>query len=268
MFELFKARWNTRRNTRWNKVVVVGLPSMAVVLIALWLVGLLGARTDVSDPIAPPFAFDTIVPLRSEAPVPARTVIAEVTGPVPVFDAPDGAEVGALPTGSWWTDTKYLPVTEQRAGWLQVRLPERPNGSTGWIRSADAALSDTRYGILIDTDDRRIQLFEDGTMVVDAPAGVGTEDDPTPLGQFYVMDVAAPPGPGWGPFVLDTNAHSETIESWQGSGDAFTSIHGPLGAEGLIGTEGAAISHGCIRLHEADLAKFSPVPPGAPVVII
>lgn len=214
------------------------------------------------------FTFDTIVGRRARPPVPARTVIAEVTGPVPYFDAPYGSRLGELPMGGWWTETKYLPVIQQARGWLHVRLPERPNGSTGWIRSRDASLSDTSYGILIDTARRRVQLFENGRMTVDAPAGVGTEDDPTPLGDFYVMDVASPPGPGWGPFVIDTNAHSESIESWQGSGDAFTAIHGPLGADALIGTEGAAISHGCVRLHEEDLERFSVVPPGAPVVVV
>ena len=93
--------------------------------------------------------------------------------------------------------------------------------------------------------------------------------DPTPLGQFYVMDVAAPEGPGYGPFMLDTNAHSEAILNWEGTGDAFTAVHGPItaGADAAIGTTGAAISHGCIRLHDADLAQLATVPPGAPVVI-
>ena len=74
--------------------------------------------------------------------------------------------------------------------------------------------------------------------------------------------------PGWGPFLVATNAHSETISSWQGSGDAFTAIHGPLGADAAIGTEGAEISHGCVRLHVEDLARLAPVPPGAPVAIV
>jgi len=208
------------------------------------------------------------IPAPAPSPVPAETTIAQVTGPVPYSASPDGLPVGTIPVGSWWGQTKYLPVVAEAPGWLQVRLPQRPNGLTGWIPAASAQLTTTKYGILIDVTGHRVRLYYEGQSVLDVPAGTGTADDPTPLGQFYVMDVAPPEGPGWGPFILDTNAHSETITSWEGSGDAFTAIHGPLGADVAIGTTGGAISHGCVRLHDADLAQFSPVPAGAPVVIV
>ena len=51
-------------------------------------------------------------------------------------------------------------------------------------------------------------------------------------------------------------------------GDAFTAIHGPLGADAAIGDTGGEISHGCVRLHVDDLARLAPVPLGAPVVIV
>jgi hypothetical protein len=201
-------------------------------------------------------------------PVPAVTTIATVTGPVPYAGHPGGPGIGTIPVGSWWGTTKHLPVIDRTPGWLRVRLPQRPNGLTGWIHASDAQLSRTTYGILVDVTTRHLELWDDGHLVADLPAGVGTADDPTPLGQYYVMDVAPPEGPGWGPFILDTNAHSEAIQSWEGSGDAFTSIHGPLGMDAAIGTTGAAISHGCVRLHDGDLARLAPVPPGAPVVIV
>ncbi|MGZ4694387.1 MAG: L,D-transpeptidase [Acidimicrobiales bacterium] len=202
------------------------------------------------------------------APVAAETTIAEVVGPVPYSDAPDGPVVGSLPVGGWWRDTKFLPVIARVPGWLQVRLPQRPNGLTGWIPESSAQLSSTTYGIVIDVTDHRLKLYDAGRLVLDAPAGVGTPDDPTPLGQFYLMEIGASRGAGWGPFVLATNAHSEAITSWEGSGDAFTAIHGPLGADAAIGDAGAEISHGCVRLHVADLARLAPVPLGAPVAIV
>lgn len=45
-------------------------------------------------------------------------------------------------------------------------------------------------------------------------------------------------------------------------------IHGPLGAGAVIGRTGARISHGCIRLHDRDLARLSDVPAGTPVTIV
>jgi lipoprotein-anchoring transpeptidase ErfK/SrfK len=201
-------------------------------------------------------------------PVPARTTIATVTGPVPFFASPGGPLAGTLPMGSWWLATKQLPVLARRPGWLRVRLPQRPNGLTGWIHADAAKLSTTVYGILVDLRTRRVELYRAGRMVARFPAGIGTPDDPTPTGQFYVMEIETSPGPGWGPFIVDTNAHSEAITSWEGSGDAFTAFHGPLGADAAIGTTGAAISHGCVRMHDADLARLAPVPLGAPVVIV
>ena len=67
----------------------------------------------------------------------------------------------------------------------------------------------------------------------------------------------ASPNPGYGPFILVTSAHSQTIANWDGSGDAVIGIHGPLGANSLIGTTGAYLSHGCIRLPIPDLGPAS-----------
>ena len=212
-----------------------------------------------SEPSAPP---------QIRSPIAAETTIAEVTGPVPYSTAPDGPAVGTLPMGSWWAATKHLPVIGVAPGWLQVRLPQRPNGLTGWIAADQARLSTTTLGIVIDVTTHRLQVYDGGRLTLDFPAGVGTPDDPTPLGDFYVMERDPSRGPGWGPFLLATNAHSEAISSWEGSGDAFTAIHGPLGADQAIGTTGGEISHGCVRLHSADLAQLEPVPAGAPVVII
>jgi lipoprotein-anchoring transpeptidase ErfK/SrfK len=65
-----------------------------------------------------------------------------------------------------------------------------------------------------------------------------------------------------------TSAHSNVIADFENSGDAIIGIHGPLGADAEIGTTGAQISNGCIRLHDADLAQLQNVPPGSPIQII
>jgi lipoprotein-anchoring transpeptidase ErfK/SrfK len=65
-----------------------------------------------------------------------------------------------------------------------------------------------------------------------------------------------------------TSAHSPDIADWEGSGDALIGIHGPLGEDAAIGTTGAKISHGCIRLHESAQVKLRAVPPGTPIDIV
>lgn len=44
-----------------------------------------------------------------------------------------------------------------------------------------------------------------------SPAGIGTADDPTPDGHYFVAFFEAPPSPGYGAFVIVTSAHSEAI---------------------------------------------------------
>jgi lipoprotein-anchoring transpeptidase ErfK/SrfK len=261
-----EARWRRRPRNLGALGAALSLMVVATAVVALHRPSPVTPRPPVvhHDP-----APTTTVPPPPPSPVPAMTTIATVTGAVPYFGAPNGWPAGTIPIGSWWGLTKELPVIDQAPGWLEVRLPQRPNGLTGWIPSSSATLSQTTYGILIDVTTRRLQLYQQGHVVLDFPAGVGTTTDPTPLGQYYVMEITPPQGPGYGPFMLDTNAHSDAILSWEGTGDAFTAIHGPIsaGADAEIGTVGAAISHGCVRLHDADLAQLDVVPAGAPVVI-
>jgi lipoprotein-anchoring transpeptidase ErfK/SrfK len=67
-----------------------------------------------------------------------------------------------------------------------------------------------------------------------------------------------------------TSAHSDTISDWEQSGDAIMAIHGPIDSydDSLIGTTGAQISHGCVRLHDSDLAQLAPIPVGTPIDIV
>ena len=112
----------------------------------------------------------------------------------------------------------------------------------------------------------RLTLYRDGRPLLSAPAGIGTTDDPTPAGHYFVAFDEPPPepNPGYGPFILVTSAHSPAISDWEGSGDAVIGIHGPLGEDSEIGTTGARISHGCIRLHDQAPGAAAPGPAGHP----
>jgi lipoprotein-anchoring transpeptidase ErfK/SrfK len=105
-------------------------------------------------------------------------------------------------------------------------------------------------------------------MVASFPVGIGIPAAPTPTGRYFVALFAQPPSPGYGQFVMVTSAHSNTISDWEESGDAIVAIHGSLGSDAAIGTTGARVSHGCIRLHDVDLAQLRNVPAGTPVDIV
>jgi lipoprotein-anchoring transpeptidase ErfK/SrfK len=103
--------------------------------------------------------------------------------------------------------------------------------------------------------------------ILSAPAGLGTGEDPTPTGQYFVTFLEASPSPGYGPFIIVTSAYSTSIANWEGSGDAVIGTHGPLGADSVIGTTGAYLSHGCIRIPIPDLVSLHDVPAGSPISI-
>jgi lipoprotein-anchoring transpeptidase ErfK/SrfK len=176
---------------------------------------------------------------------------------------------GTVPA-SWYDRPSVLPVIATSPGWVQVRLAQRPNGSTAWLPDGDVTLGSTPYRIVINAATTRLALYDNGRLVFSAPAGVGTLEDPTPAGEYFVAFDEQPPqpNPGYGPFIIVTSAHSPAIADWQGSGDAVIGIHGPLGDDTEIGTSGARISHGCIRLHDQVLERLTEVPPGTPVDVV
>lgn len=200
--------------------------------------------------------------------IPASTVLAALKGTIPTFGAPGSAPVGTV--GPWYGYPLTLPVIDEQGTWLQVRLPLRPNGSTAWVRAADVNVSSTPYRIVVHLGEQALHVYRGGTQILAFPVGLGVPATPTPLGHFFVAVREPPPSPGYGPIVLDTSAHSEAIQSWEGAGDAVIAIHGPItaAADQAIGATGARVSNGCIRLHDSDLAQLGIIPVGTPVDIV
>ena len=194
------------------------------------------------------------------------TLLAALRGTAGRYASPGGARTGWIP-GKWYGAQSVLPVIGSSPGWVRVRLAQRPNGSTAWVPDSEVELRSTPYRIVVDLAARRLSLYSDDKQVFSAPAGIGTVSDPTPAGQYFVAFFEAPPTAAYGAFVIVTSAHSEAISDWEETGDALIGIHGPLGGDYLIGENGARISHGCIRLPEADLLRLRMVFPGTPISI-
>jgi len=205
----------------------------------------------------------------AEVPPVGQSLVATTDGAIPGYAAPGQPSDMTVPA-SWYGYQSILPVIATEPGWLDVRLAQRPNGSTTWVQQSDVALTTTPYSILVDLATMQLTVYKSGTEILEFPAGIGAPDDPTPTGSYFVTMTVPAPSAGYGPFVLVTSDHSDTITDWEDSGDAIIAIHGPITAhdDALIGTTGAAISHGCIRLHDADLAQLSVIPAGTPIDIV
>lgn len=199
--------------------------------------------------------------------VPVSTPLATPKGEINTYDGPNGMVIGKA--GRWYGRQMTMPIVEQWQDWLRIRVPERPNGKTAWVRRQDVTTSRSAYRIVIRLNETKLILYKDGFPVMVAPVGVGKPSTPTPQGNFFVAVIERPDPHNYGPFSIATSGHSEAIRSWQGSGDAITAIHGPVSSrsDAQIGRNGTRISNGCIRMHKADLARLNNVPLGTPVDI-
>ncbi|MDQ2650222.1 MAG: L,D-transpeptidase, partial [Actinomycetota bacterium] len=215
----------------------------------------------------------TVAPTTTTtAPPPVQastTVVSSATGADwATFDAPNGNQVGT--TGTWYGYPMTLPVIDEQPGWYHVRLPERPNGKTAWVRAEDVVTSTTPWRIVISLSNPRLHVYKDGYWQFDMPAGLGKASTKTPPGNYFVAVIERNLSGGYGDPVLNLSAHSEDIVSWQGSGDAIIAIHGQISQSSAnrIGTAGTYLSNGCVRLHFADQAKLIDIPVGTPTDII
>lgn len=176
-----------------------------------------------------------------------RHLAARAHGDLDVYFFPDQADPFlTLPsTTILGTPTVLSVVGEPHDGWVEVMLPVRPNGTTGWVRADRVWLYVVDGQIVVDLSDKRLWYYVDGVEVLSTEIGVGSRHNQTPIGEFFVTDnvTLANPNSPWGPHALGLSARSETIVSYNG-GDGIIGIHGTNNP----GSIGGNISLGCIRL--------------------
>ena len=189
-----------------------------------------------------------------------------------------------LVTADGWlfaNPTAYRPpqplvfgVVQRQGDWLEVQLPVRPNGTSGWLRAADVQVTSTTRSVQVSLSARRLRVVDSGAELMDVPAGVGRSATPTPTGTFTVTDLvpSTDPAGGYGPIALALDGYSEVMDTFasENAGDApdadapVLAIHGTNRPSSV----GAAQSNGCPRLSNADVLRLAQlVPAGTPVQI-
>lgn len=150
--------------------------------------------------------------------------------------------------------------------WLKVRLPGRPNNSTGWIRKARTMRSDTTWQLVVDLSERRVTVYRRGRIVRSFSAVVGSASTPTPRGRHFVEEnVLLKGGQVGGPYALALSARSYVFQEFAG-GPGQVAIHGVWNVGGTMGT---AASHGCVRLDTASISWLGErIGPGVPVTVV
>jgi lipoprotein-anchoring transpeptidase ErfK/SrfK len=201
---------------------------------------------------------------------------------VAVYDTPDGPDASAPDAAEpalhlenpWIVDPAsgstvpqvFLVEDRKTPGWVQVLLPVRPNGSTGWVHDSDVTVTPTTYRITVEIGARRITVTNSGTVTYRGPVAVGAPDTPTPTGKYYLRVLLEAPDPDttYGPYAYGLSSHSESLDTFNG-GDAEIGIHGNDDAS-VLGTD---ITHGCIRMDNAAITTLATqLPLGTPVDVV
>ncbi len=214
-----------------------------------------------SPPTAPAPAPATALP-------PGTSLVAEARiAKVAVFSQPDDSQAAkrTLPNPTESGAPLVFLVEQAMPGWLQVDLPVRPNGSTGWVRAAEVEVTPIPYRVVVELTRYRITVWRGDQVILSEPVGLGTQSTPTPGGRYYIKELLKPPNPNgpYGPYAYGLSGFSNVLTSFAG-GDGVVGIHGTNDPSAL----GHSVSHGCIRMSNAGittLAKMLPL--GTPVEI-
>ena len=145
---------------------------------------------------------------------------------------------------------------KRRSGtvWVKVRLPMRPNGTTGWVlRSRLGAYRTVTQQLVINRRSFRATLYDgEGKRIWTSHIGVGQRRWPTPAGRFYVRERLVPREKDgiYGVFAFGTSAYSPVLTDWPGGG--VIGVHGTNRPEILPGR----VSHGCVRVPNPRISKL------------
>ncbi|MFW5415625.1 L,D-transpeptidase [Nocardiopsis sp. CNT-189] len=184
---------------------------------------------------------------------------------VDVRDGPDGKPVETLANPNDLGAERVFLVERAEGDWLEVLLPIRPNGGTGWIRRDEVELTSTAFRLEVDMDAFSFSVLDGEEEVRGGEIAIGVEDTPTPPGRYYFTELLEPPDPDgeYGAYAFGLSGFSPTLETFAG-GPGQLAVHGTPD-ESVLGTE---VSHGCVRVSNDDIAWMAGhLPLGTPVEI-
>lgn len=153
----------------------------------------------------------------------------------------------------------------QDCKWLSVYLPIRPDGSTGWVKASDVTTAPNSWRLEADLAEFTLKVFKDGQQVDTIKIGVAKSNTPTPGGVYYLTELIKTPNPNgdYGPYAYGLSGYSNALTSFNG-GPGQLGLHGTNEPQ-LIGTQ---VSHGCIRMNNADITRLAgELPLGTPIQI-
>lgn len=202
----------------------------------------------------------------------ASQIASPVGSEVAVHAAPDDASPAEMYPNPWPLDDdpahvvpQVFLVVDQQGPWVEVLLPVRPNGTTGWVRARDVRLTQNTFRITVELGAHRITVYDGDTVMLQEPIAVGKPETPTPVGTYYLRVLLQAPNPNtvYGPYAYGLSGHSDVLTTFNG-GDGELGIHGNNDAS-VLGTDASA---GCVRMSNDGITRLAGILPlGTPVEI-
>jgi lipoprotein-anchoring transpeptidase ErfK/SrfK len=187
---------------------------------------------------------------------------------IDVHSSPNGPTTqtltSPLPEGTPLTLLLTPGITQTGGDWIQVFLPTKPNGSTGWIPAGEVKVQGDPYRLVVTQSSHQLNIYNFDTLARSYPVAVGAPETPTPLGTYYITELLKTTNPGvYGDYAYGLSGHSPTLTDFDGY-DAEIGLHGT----GDPSSIGHSVSHGCVRLNNADVDALVPLLPlGTPIDI-
>ena len=204
------------------------------------------------------------------------TATAAIEGEVQVFDTPQET----LSPSHTFTNPRLfngdpnakVPLVflvkdtpDDACDWVEVYLPVRPNGTTGYVKRSDVTVQNNPYRIEISLGAFNLKVFKSDEVIMDTTIAEASENTPTPGGLYFTTELVKTPNPGgaYGPYAYGLSGFSEVLQTFNG-GPGQLGIHGTNQPQLL----GQKVSHGCIRMSNEDITELAGILPlGVPVQI-
>jgi lipoprotein-anchoring transpeptidase ErfK/SrfK len=252
---------------RQRPLAPVAAAAIVVVLIEV-LTGCGGGSTShaKSETTHPPVSsVPSPSPSHFSLPKRASLIATATTTKVAVRGSPSGPLHWSLANPNSIGAPLVFHVVGQRGLWWKVQLPARPNGVLGWVSASDVNIEVDPYSVVASLSKHMLTVADAGQVVMRLRIGVGRPTAPTPTGKFYLTELlqARNPHGAYGPYAYGTSAFSDVFSEFEG-GPGQIGVHGTNDPSSI----GRNVSHGCIRLHNADMARLAGVvPAGTPLTI-
>lgn len=123
--------------------------------------------------------------------------------------------------------------------------------------------------VVLRLQERRVYLYSSDMLVSSYPVAIGTEETPTPQGEFSVGNMVVNPvwQSPWTGEVHEPGPDSALGVRWIEFAESEEGVFGFHGTP-TLDSIGQAASNGCVRMRNEDVtALFAQVSPGTPVIV-